>query len=125
MSEINDEDINFHNMMEKIQNTMDEIDFLENIKVTKSFEKSRKSLQFFYTKFLIFIIILNHFNTLIDTNYTLVSMLYNTIDEIEDTEVDSHVNEVDSHVNEVDSHVNEVDYEIIDYAQGLDIEEVD
>lgn len=94
MSEIN-EQVNFDNMMEKIQNTMNEINFLE---------KSKKSLEKFYTRFLTFIIIVNHFHVLIDTNHSLVSMMYNTIDNIEDTEEE---------------------YEIVDYAQGLEIEEVD
>lgn len=111
MSEINEEVNNFDNIMEKIKNTMNEIDSLKKTSLENS-KKSLESLQNFYTRFLIFVIMVNHFHVLIDTNYSLVSMLYNTIDEIS-------VNDI------VEDSVNEIDYDIIDYAQDLEIEEVD
>lgn len=88
-----DLDEHFDSIMKKIETTMEEIRLLE----------IKKNIDKFYTRFLVFVIIANHFHILIDTNYTILSNVYNVIESVD----------------------NQGDYEIIDYAEGLEIESVD
>lgn len=102
MSESNTENLinNFDTLMENIENTMTEIQFLK---------QQKKDMNEFIIKFLLFVIIVNHFHVLVDTNYSILSTVYECINLYNEIEVEKSKDTIEFYEIDESDMIEDVD----------------